>query len=513
MADQTIANTPAAGHVTLPDGRVVPTLDTWFNQQANNPQGFQAQDQRTQIGQGYSKAVAGPLTDALGNFISNRPVREIAERTGLLSPETSQTIGQVGNAIASGIVPQTLTQAGIDAGLMAGGGVGGAMKLGRGLTAATSALGAVAGGFGGGYADTGTAQGALTGAGQGLVQSVPAAAAGEVWNYARKVGPERQARIVQGVDAEKTAATLPQMKRLRGVFNGPTDEASLEDLAKGTVTLKMPDGTERTWNKGQKALGDFMDQQDQLVQGALDKAKQQYGRSYMFPTEMEQVEGKWVPTKWGPWDESRAVMSELRQGGYGGMKSNPLAPTVSGRDQKQALAEMNRVVQSQLHLADGSGAALKAFLDGQETYKAGEYFLKTVREGFKKKTGDRVAYNSDMVANKLIDERVKAMRALGQEDYWAFANANRVTPETMGMVDVWQPQGAIANIAQGVNLPGAGYVRAHLTAPTMVGQPRDLSRAATQGVALGGTQALSAPMQYLADQVRQPQGIPGLSGR
>ena len=93
MADpqnpQAISNTPDAGHITLPDGRVVPTLDTYFNQQANNPTGFQTQNQRTAISQGYSNYVTGPATDALGNFISSFPPAKLAEKAGLLAPETT----------------------------------------------------------------------------------------------------------------------------------------------------------------------------------------------------------------------------------------------------------------------------------------------------------------------------------------------------------------------------------------------------------------------------------------
>ena len=74
MADQSIASTAQPGYVTLPDGRVMPTLDTWFNQQANNPQGNGPAEQRTALSQGYTNNVAAPLTNALGDFISAHPV-------------------------------------------------------------------------------------------------------------------------------------------------------------------------------------------------------------------------------------------------------------------------------------------------------------------------------------------------------------------------------------------------------------------------------------------------------
>mgnify|MGYP001559220479 FL=1 len=412
MADQPIETTPAAGHVTLPDGRVVPTLDTWFNQQANNPQGMGAAEQRTQLSQQYSSNVAAPLTDALGNFISTNPVSMIAEKTGLLSPETNKSVSRT---LASAVVPQDLTQAGIDAGVIASGGALAPLKLGRGMQAAGRVMGGVAGGTAGGALDTGTPQGALGGAARGAVQSGVGETAAGLRDYSRTMGVQRAKRLIQDIDAKATGEALERMPSLHGVYPGIRDAAGLEDLTKGFVTVKLPDGREQSWAKYYKQLADFMDGQHATVQTMLDKAKQQ-GRDYRFPLIKDEA-GKDVAGAFGTWDESMKQFSDLGRRAFGGVKGQALEPTIAGVDSKQLHAETRRLIQAQLTLADPSGAALKAFNDGQEAYAAGRAIVKNLRPAFGTKEANRVAYNSDVVQRALSDKRADLVKKLGPDGY------------------------------------------------------------------------------------------------
>ena len=502
MADpatpQSIASTPQSGYIVLPDGRVVPSLDTWFDKQANNPQGLQVEQQRTALSEGYRKNVAEPVTDILGNFLSHPMIA--AEKLGLVTPEQSAPARQAGRMAGQAVMPQDLTQAGIVAGTLATGGAAQMANLPRGLAAASRVFGGTAGGMAGGLAETGTSQGAASGAGRGLAQSGAAETAGALWDYSRTMGVARTRQKIQDLDARSTGEAMERIPALKGVFPGVRDARGLEDLVKGTVEETLADGSTRSWAKGAKLLSDYVEGRSQVVQQVLDQNKQQMGRSYFFPDAM-------VPGKFTDWDTARKNLSELGRKAFGGIKGQALEPTIAGVDSKQLYAETTRLLQQQLTLADPSGKALRAFLDGQEAYAAGRSLLKTLRPAFGAKEATRVAYNSDVTQRALSDKRADLMKKLGPEGYWELAKANRITPETLGMADVYQPGGAAATLA-GV-IPGMSGARPFVGKPSLTSNPLELGQAARTGVTVAGSQ-LSAPIaQYLIEQMRsQGQGTP-----
>ncbi len=106
------------------------------------------------------------------------------------------------------------------------------------------------------------------------------------------------------------------------------------------------------------------------------------------------------------------------------------------------------------------------------------------------------------------------MQKLGSDGFNTIAPAVRLTPDRMGMADVYQPTGAAAALAGVVPLPGAAYARIHVGRPNLVApggvNPLNMSDAARTGVSLGANQMLAPVAQYLGEQI---QGIPGLSGR
>src|SRR3990167_10377323 len=141
-----------------------------------------------------------------------------------------------------------------------------------------------------------------------------------------------------------------------------------------------------------------------------------------------------------------------------------------------------------------------AFLDGQEAYAAGRSLLKTLRPAFGAKEATRVAYNSEVTQRALSDKRADLMKKLGPEGYWELAKANRITPETLGMADVYQPGGAAATLA-GV-IPGMSGARPFVGKPSLTSNPLELGQAARTGVTVGGSQ-MSAPIaQYLIEQMQ-----------
>ncbi len=498
MADQRIENTPSSGYVTLPDGRTVPTLDTWFNQQANNPQGFGAAEQRTQLSQGYSQRIAEPLTNALGEFLATPTT--IAEMLGFVSPETGTQGRNVGRTVASVVVPQDLTQAGIDVGVIASGGALAPLKLGRGMTAAGRVLGGTAGGALGGYLDTGTPRGAVTGAGRGLFQSGAAETAGAVWDYARRTGPERVKAQMHDLHAAETVDALKTDPRLKGVFSEtlPT-QAGLEDLVMGTV---IDPTTKRAVPKGQYLLSQQMEQADQVIGAAIQRAEQQ-GVQVRFPAPFKGVE------EWVPYHEAR---QELTQLGTATRKMNPNKEYIigevkmSGAQAKQLYADSTRVFQQQLTRVGPD--ALTAFNDSRGTYAAGLYYLDMLETGFKRK-GAVITFNSEDVQKALSKSRrsrAEGINKLGEQEYWKFSQAVGTPPFNPGTVDVYKPGGFLYNTTH--SIPGLGGISQYVARPGLADPAAlTLSQAQRTGINLMGSQ-MSAPLaQYLADQM---QGLPGL---
>lgn len=502
--DQSIQSSPAAGHVTLPDGRVVPTLDTWFNQQANNPQGFGASEQRTALSQAYTNRVAQPLTNALGDFITSVPQDVAAERLGLVTPEP---VRNAGRAIAGAVIPQNLTQLGIDAGMLAGGGVGGALKLGRALTAGTSVMGAVAGGAAGGAAETGDVKGALTGAGQGLVQGGMGTSATELYNYSRKLGVQRALKARDLMDAENTGAAIQANPKLKGVFGQvPTTPEGLRDLALGTIP--DPKNPGKVIGKGEAMLGQYLDQADAQITARIQQQESQYGRKYLFPD-------PYTPGQNLPYDEAREQLTKL--GRIAGKIKPQQEITIggqrlSGGDVKELYATTLRAWQQQLALIDSQApnlpSALTAFNESRAANEAAVATLDFLGKLFKgPKLADRVALNSDKAHDLLANNQKQLTNKLGVEGFNGLADAFRVEGK-LGLRDVASPTGMMSQMAGVVPGAAGAYMRFHVGAPQLVGNPLSLSRAATQGVNLTGTQLTAPVAQLLADQLRNQGGLP-----
>ena len=449
----------------------------------------------------------------MGNILNapNRMMSAVGSATGLVSPENEAAAAAGEKSRTAGMAHFIVPQTGIEAGLLLGGGIAGkaasAAKLPRAMQAASRVMGATAGGMAGGGLDDGT-QGALFGAGAGLISGGLGEGIGATADYLRQVGVERAKRAVQADDARKMGEAIERIPKLKGVFGGIRDAAGLEDLAKGAEIRKFADGSEKVMLKGYARITDYVEKQDAAVEAMLKKAQQQYGRTYQFPNALE-------PGKYTTWDEARHQLSELGRKAYGGIRGQPLEPTIAGVDSKQLYEETSRLMKAQLQLADPSGAALQAFNDGQGVFEAGRYLLKDVlRPAFKSKTTGVVGFNSEVVQGKLADGRVKAMQKLGSDGFNTVAPAVRLTPQTMGQADVYQPTGAAAALAGVVPLPGAAYARVHVGRPALVSpggvNPLAMSSASRQGISMGVNQLVGPGASALGNSL---QGIPGLSGR
>ena len=496
------------GYVTLSDGRRVPTMDTWFNQQANNPQGLGAAQQRTQLGQQYQSNVAQPVTDALGNFIATPTTA--AEKLGLLSPETGAIGRRVGRGIASAVVPQDLTQAGIDAGIVASAGAMAPLGLGRGMQAAGRVLGGTAGGLAGGYADTGTATGAGLGAGRGLLQSGVAESAGALWDYSRTLGVDRARRKIQDIHAQETGYTIQTNPRLQGVFQGvEASKAGLEDLVHGVV---IDPKTGRATPKGQALVSAKYQQADDAITSLVSAKQAQDGVTIQFPLVESSTKEKAL---FGSWDKAREELVRLKSAAA---RANPIkeytwaGEKISGAELKQFSAETQRVVQHQLTLVDPQ--ALKLYNDANGMYEAGQFYLSKIEKAFANKGNDKgvPVFNSDAIQrdlSKTRKSRAEGINKLGADEYWKFSQAVGITPETAGMADVYAPTGILAHGAGIIPGPIGTYARMQLGRVNPVNNPLTLGQAGRTGVTLGGAQAMGAPTQYLSDQI-QGMGIPGL---
>ena len=259
-----------SGFIVLQDGRKVPTLDTWMNQQGAGVPGFGVAEQRTRAGQMYQTG-AQTLSNTLGDIVASPVIA--AETLGLVSPDTAKMYRDADRNIASALVPQTLTQAGIEGGMMLGGGLGMAAKAGRLMSGASTVFGGTAGGAAGGLAEYGTTVGAGVGAGQGMLESAASVGASELFDLARKIGPSRIRQKMNIEAAQATGEALEQMPSLKGVFSGVRDERGLRDLALGTIEQTLPDGTKITKQKGLELLTQKMDQYNSAVQTILDQSQ------------------------------------------------------------------------------------------------------------------------------------------------------------------------------------------------------------------------------------------------
>ena len=480
-----------------------------LEQHLANRAGLDTTPQAQGVWQKYIGQPTGQLVQA-GLSVPQGMLREVAQ--GTFNPaavakdftNALQPDAEVGTAAKMANPWQTPTQAGIMAGTALTGGAAQAARLPGLMQAGSRVMGATAGGMGGGLAEDG-ARGGLVGAASGLISGGLGEGIGATADYLRQVGVERAKRAVQADDARKMGEAIERIPKLKGVFGGIRDSAGLEDLAKGAEIRKFADGREKVMLKGYARIADYVEQQDAAVQQMLQKAQQQYGRTYQFPNALE-------PGKYTTWDEARHQLSELGRKAFGGIKGQPLEPTIAGVDSKQLYAETSRLMKAQLQLADPSGAALQAFNDGQGVFEAGRYLLKDVlRPAFKSKTMGVVGFNSEVVQGKLADGRVKAMQKLGSDGFATVAPAVRLTPQTMGQADVYQPTGAAAALAGVVPLPGAAYARVHVGRPALVSpggvNPLAMSPGSRQGIAMGVDQLVGPGIQALGNSM---QGIPGL---
>lgn len=505
MADQSIASTASPGHITLPDGRVVPTLDTWFNQQANNPQGAGVAEQRTALGQGYSQNVAKPLTDMLGNFLTD-PLRA-AEGIGLVDKEGP--VGTTGRAItqsiAKTVIPQDLTQAGIDIGTLAGGGVP------KGFQVAGRMLGGTMGGALGGAADyTDTTKGALTGAGRGLVQAGAGEGIGAVADYARKMGVERATRKIQEIDAAQFTKAMKANPKLQGVFDSvPETSDGLHDLLKGAVrNAKSPEGLAK--NKADALLGEKLDAYDKVIGDAI-AAQRAQGRQYLLPD----LKNPGTTTTWEKARESLTELGRIARRAKSGTTYQYGDQTLAGDQIKQLYADGLRAYQRELAYVDGlhGTTTLQTFNQAREMEAAAQYYLKALDTAFATKTEGRRAFNSNRVQDFMDKGRksqVEGMNRLGEDQFWEMAGAVRLDPKRIGQVDVYQPHGIMSQAAGIVPGPAGAYMRFHVGSPQLVGSPLQMAPGSRTGMNLGASQLMSPGGQMGQEMVMQQQGIPGL---
>jgi hypothetical protein len=457
----------------------------------------------------WQKYVGGPTGQLAQGALG--PVQTAASEvaSGTFNPsrvlQSFRPSGEEPGTMAQALNPwQTPTQAGITVGTAGAGGLASQAGLSTAKQAGARILGAGAGGGLGGAAEGG-AGGAAVGTGIGLLSGGIGEGIGAAADYLRQIGVERTKRWMQEIDAKKMGEAIEAIPKLKGVFAGIRDAAGLEDLAKGATVRQFPDGNEKVMYKGYALLSDYVEKQDQMVEATLAKAQQQYGRTYQFPDALN-------PGQYTTWDKARHAYSELGRKAYGGVKGQPLEPTIAGVDSKQLHAETGRLIRAQLKLADPSGASLQAFNDGQGVFEAGRYLLKDVlRPAFKSKTTGVVGFNSDVVQNKLTDGRVKAMQKLGVDGFNTVAPAVRMTPDTIGQADVYQPTGAAAALAGVVPLPGAAYARVHVGRPSLVApggiNPLNMQPNMRTGISLGTEQLVGPGLQNLLPPA---QGIPGL---
>ena len=80
-----------------------------------------------------------------------------------------------------------------------------------------------------------------------MVQSGIGETAAGLRDYSRTMGVDRAKRLIQDIDAKATGEALERMPSLHGVYPGIRDARGLEDLTKGFVTVKLPDGREQSW--------------------------------------------------------------------------------------------------------------------------------------------------------------------------------------------------------------------------------------------------------------------------
>ena len=487
-----------SGFIVLPDGRKVPTFDTWWNQQANNPQGLGAEQQRTRLGQQYATG-AQAVTNALGDIVASPDIA--AEKLGILAPEFAQKARDRNRSIAGAVVPQTLTQAGITAGMVAGGLGGAALGVGKGLGNAMTVMGGTGGGVLGGQLEYGTPEGMLAGGGQGLIESGAGVAASELWDLARKIGPNRVKTRMNVEAAQNVGEILEHMPSLKGVFKGVKDERSLRDLVLGTVVEDLPDGRKSVWIKGNKILSDFAAQRNAQITQMIPP---QFGPR--FPDALE-------PGTFVTWEGARRSLSELGRKAYGtGAEKAMIEPTVKGIDSKLLYKDTIRGIQRQLTFADPSGEALRLFNEGQQVVEAGKATLKLIRTGFTGVKGARrPQYNHEAVQDTLATKQGFYEKKI--PDFWALAEANAVTPQTIGQVDVFQPHGALSQMAGVIPGPAGGYMRVHAGWADVVGNRTAMPLSGRMGLQTGVAQGLSMagdPLNQAMQGNGIQVGIPGL---
>jgi hypothetical protein len=401
---------------------------------------------------------------------------------------------------------QTPTQAGITVGTAGAGGLASRAGLSTAKQAGARILGAGAGGGLGGAAEGGVG-GAAVGTGIGLLSGGIGEGIGAAADYLRQVGVNRAKLAAQDLDARKAVDALTANKKLGGVFQGHLDPArpreSIEDLFKG-YTVNPVNG--RAENKAQMLMSARMQQADDVIQGIL----QQKAPSKQFPIVTEG--SKSVPGQFGTYANAREALSEF---GYIVGKAKPHqtykinGEELSGREVKQLYAETLRVFQKGLGEVDPQ--ALQTFNDSRAMYEAGQYLAKKMPKLFTQMNAEGVQFNSDALQKSLANSRKEGVNKLGEEGFWRLGEAVRVTPETIGRADVYQPSGAAAALAGVVPLPGAAYARVHVGRPSLVSpqgvNPLAMMPGSRTGISLGTEQLVGPGLQNLLPPA---QGIPGL---
>ncbi len=451
--------------------------------------------QRPTVSQAYEDYVASPLTQIASRLLPQNPF----QMPGSFDPSAPST------GPAKMLIPQNLTEAGIAAGTLGAGALVGKAGLLGGKAIASRIAGGTAGGALGGMLDEGLSLGAgAKGAAKGALATAAGETIGAGISQLRKMGMERASAKMSQIDAAETVAALKKIPKLRGVFNDtpPTPEG-IENLVNGAIPDPKAPG--RMIGVGEAKLGAMMDQADAQI-GAAIQQKAGQGVQVRFPLVNEPA------GSFGTFEQARSQLTKL---GAQTRKMNPNKEyligeeRMSGAKAKQLYAETLRAFQQQL---DRIGPdAVTTFNDSRGAYAAGMKLLTELPKAFTKMQHNRVAFNTDALQKPLAKNRKDWANTLGEEGYWEFAKALRITPETIGRKDVMSPTGAMATLAGVMPLPGAAYARFQVGSPGFVGNPLALGQGPRMGLDLAASQGLGRGLDLAGPLAQQygPLMLPG----
>lgn len=489
---------------TYVDVENAPTLQEFLAQRTGRAS-------RPSIAQTYENWVAKPATAAVAGALrapaamlgaqSLQPPPSAQDSSGSVFDTAGDMASRLPDQIARLVVPQTLASAGIMAGTMGAGGLASNAGLMGFKAAGSRILGGTLGGMVGGGLEDPSMSGIARGGAEGLIGTAVGEAIGGTVNYAKQLGIDRMRQKMQTIDASAVGQAIEQIPKLGGVFAGYRTPEDLRSLALGSVEL--PSG--KIANRGYALLAAEQQKVDDQI-GAIIAQRPpipsfgaQASGAMPSPTYIGKSAGFFPdpqdPSRFVPWTDMRTSLAELGHKAFGGIKGNPLEPTINGVDTKQMFAQAQRTIRQYLSDYDPSGQALSIFNKGQDQFEAGRYILTTLRAAFKGKEPNAIAFNSDKLQNRLGDRETEAAKKLGRDGLDLLANAlNHGTGTGLGYQDLYAPSGPLSKVSEIMPLPGPAYARMKLGAPSLIGHPFNIppmTRAGMSAVVGGGLSNVS----------------------